>query len=73
MSTDEIPADALTKALRAEPFKKHRAVLLGHIPVKWDELKEELEYVRSTYQGGAYMVSTAPGGEGEDPFQQYMV
>ena len=73
LSTDEIPADALTKALRAEPFKKHRAVLLGHVPVKWDELKEELEYVRSTYQGGAYMVSTAPGGEGEDPFQQYMV
>jgi len=38
LSTDLMPADALTKALRREPFERHRAVLLGEKILEWDEL-----------------------------------
>jgi hypothetical protein len=73
LSTNEIPADALTKALRAEPFKKHRSVLLGQVPVTWEELQEQHGNVQTTYQGGAYEVSTAREGDGEDPFTQWVL
>ena len=73
LCTDEIPADALTKALRAEPFLRHRKVLLGHVPVIWDELDKDPGHVLSTHAGGAYTVSThdASASERFDPFEQY--
>ena len=67
LCTDEIPADALTKALRSEPFLRHRKVLLGHVPIVWEELDNEPGHVVGTYQGGAYVVTTTQdAGEASD-------
>ena len=35
LSTDCIPADALTKPLHPEAFKKHMAVIMGREPLVW--------------------------------------
>ena len=35
LSTDCIPADALTKPLHPEAFKKHMAVIMGREPLAW--------------------------------------
>ena len=35
LSTDCIPADALTKPLHPEIFSKHMAVIMGRQPIDW--------------------------------------
>ena len=42
LKTSEITADALTKPLATDAFRRHRAVLLGHRRLVWDALDEAL-------------------------------